>query len=85
MARKPKETKVIHRKLGRERAWGLADSDKNTIEIDERLSGYKYMEIALHELYHCKHPDWSESKIVRESRATAKFLWKAGFRWVDLK
>lgn len=83
MPRKKEVHKVIHRKLGKEKAWGLADSDKNTIEIDERLTGYRYLLYSLHEHYHLKHPDWSETKVRKESSKTARFLWDLGFRWVD--
>lgn len=79
-----KPTKVIHRKLGKERAWGLADVDKNKIEIDERVKGYRYLLYMLHEHFHIKHPDWSETKVVKESRKTARFLWDNGFRWCDI-
>lgn len=83
MPKKKEVHKVIHRKLGKEKAWGLADSDKNTIEIDERLTGYRYLLYSLHEHYHLKHPDWSETKVRKESSKTARFLWDLGFRWVD--
>jgi len=83
MAKTEKIHKVVHRKLGKEKAWGLADSDKNTIEIDERLTGYRYLLYLLHEHFHIKHPDWSETKIRKESSKTARFLWNMGFRWVD--
>ena len=77
--------KVEHRKLGREKAHGLAWDEKNKIEIDIRLTGYRYLLIALHEHFHLKHPDWSETRVRKESSLTAGFLWKMGFRWVELK
>jgi diadenosine tetraphosphatase ApaH/serine/threonine PP2A family protein phosphatase len=83
MAKKNEVHKVVHRKLGKEKAWGLADTEKNTIEIDERLMGYRYLLICLHEHFHLKHPDWSETKVRKESSKTARFLWNLGFRWVD--
>ena len=83
MAQKKTLHKVIHRKLGKEQAWGQVDIENNTIEIDERLTGYRYFLILLHEHFHLKHPDWSETKVVKESRKTARFLWDMGFRWVD--
>ena len=83
MAKKNEVHKVVHRKLGKEKAWGLADTEKNTIEIDERLTGYRHLLICLHEHFHLKHPDWSETKVRKESSKTARFLWNLGFRWVD--
>jgi hypothetical protein len=76
---------VVHRKLGKERAYGIAYTEENTMEIDERLRGYRYMLYLLHEHFHLKHPDWSESKVVKESRKTARFMWQMGFRYVELK
>lgn len=83
MPQKKKVHKVVHRKLGKEQAWGLADTERNLIEIDERLTGYRYLLICLHEHFHIKHPDWSETKVRREASKTARFLWDLGFRWVD--
>ena len=76
---------VVHRKLGKERAYGIAYTEENTMEIDERLRGYRYMLYLLHEHFHLKHPDWSESKVLKESRKTARFMWQMGFRYVELK
>lgn len=76
---------IIHRKLGKERAWGMAHDEDNLIEIDERIKGYRYLLYLLHEHFHLKHPDWSETKVIKESSKTARFLWECGFRWVELK
>ena len=75
--------KIVHRKLGKEQAYGLAHIDENKLEIDERLTGYRYLLYLLHEHFHLKHPDWSETKVRKESSKTARFLWDLGFRWVD--
>lgn len=85
MARKRKDTLVIHRKLGKERVWGWAHIGENKIELDESLSGYRYSLYALHEHFHLRHPEWSETKVKKEASATAKFMKQIGFRWVDLK
>jgi hypothetical protein len=77
--------KIVHRKLGKEKADGLAWTDENKMEIDIRLKGYRYLLTALHEHFHLKHPDWSETKVNRESSKTARFLWGLGFRKVDIK
>lgn len=74
---------IVHRKLGKERALGLAYTDENRMEIDSRLKGYRYLLYMLHEHFHLKHPDWSETKVRKESSKTAMFLWEAGFRKVD--
>lgn len=77
--------KVEHKKLGKEQAYGIAFIGENRLQIDERLKGYRYMLYLLHEHFHLKHPDWSETKIRRESSKTARFMWKMGFRWVELQ
>ena len=75
--------KIVHRKLGKERAYGIAYTEENTMEIETRLKGYRYLLYLLHEHFHLKHPDWSETKVRKESSKTARFLWDLGFRWVD--
>lgn len=74
---------IVHRKLGKERAYGIAYTDENKMEIDPRLKGYRYLLYLLHEHFHLKHPDWSETKVRKESSKTAMFLWGLGFRKVD--
>jgi len=66
--------RVVHRKLGRERAVGLAWKDDNKIEIDEGLKTYRYLLTMLHEHFHIRHKEWSETKILKESSLTASFL-----------
>jgi hypothetical protein len=85
MTQKKNPHKVIHRKLGKERAYGLAHTDDNLMELDERLKGYRYMLYALHEHFHLKHPKWSETKVRQECSKTARFMWNLGFRKVDIK
>ena len=74
--------KVIHKKLGREKAYGMADSD-GVVYIDPRLKGKKHMEIILHECLHLLYPDDSEEAIVDKSVTLCKILWKEGYRRVD--
>ena len=76
--------RVIHKKLGKEQAYGIAYTDQNKLEIDIRLTGYRYLLYLLHEHFHLKHPDWSETKVRKESSKKARFLWKMNFRYVDL-
>ena len=77
--------KVIPKKLGKEQAYGIAYTDKNKLEIDERLRGYRYLLYLLHEHFHLKHPDWSETKVRKESSKTARFIWNMNFRLVELQ
>lgn len=74
--------KVIKRKLGREKAYGLAHSD-GIIEIDERLKGRKLLEILIHEALHILNPTHEEDEVVKQSKALTKLLWKEGYRLTD--
>ncbi len=84
MPPRPKKTKVVHRKLGKEKAYGMAHIEANKIEIDSRLKTKKYLEILLHEKLHILHPDWSETAVIKESKALAGFIWDNHYRWVEL-
>lgn len=78
------DMKVVYRKLGKEKAWGQAHIDSNTIEIDPRLKGRKKMEILIHEAIHLLNPEMSETKVLEQGRKIANLLWKQNFRQVDL-
>jgi len=76
---------VIEKKLGRERAYGQAHQDDNIIEVDPRLEPKNHLYVMVHELEHLLHTDWSETKVIKESKAISNFLWKHGYRKVNLK
>ena len=78
-----KEIKIIHRKLGQERAHGQAFQDDRIIEIDSRLVGKKHLEVLIHELHHVLNPDFSETKIDQQAKEFAKYLWKQKYRKID--
>lgn len=75
--------KVINRKLGKEKAYGLAHLDSNTIEIDTRLKPKHKLEITIHEALHILYPMESESAIVRKSKRLCAVLWNEGYRKVE--
>jgi hypothetical protein len=74
--------KVIHKKLGREQAHGIAESD-GIVYIDSRLKGKKHLEILLHECMHLLNPMDDEESIVDKSVTLCNILWKEGYRRVD--
>lgn len=74
--------KIIYKKLGREQAYGVADSD-GIIYIDPRLKGRKKMEIYIHEIFHLFNPNDSEEEVVEKSVTLTKILWNLGYRQVD--
>lgn len=84
MKPRKKPIKVIHRKLGREKAYGQAWKDERIIEIDERVIGKEYLDTVIHEVTHCQFPKMPEITVNARSTELANILWDLGFRWVDL-
>jgi len=78
-----KNLKITIRKLGKEKSWGLAHLGNNEIELDERLKGYRFLLYLLHEFMHIRHPEWSETKVRKESSKMAILLWKQNFRKIE--
>ena len=74
--------KIIYKKLGREQAHGIAESD-GIIYLDPRLKGKKHLEICVHEVLHLLNPNDSELAIIKKSITLTKVLWKEGYRKVD--
>lgn len=81
---KDKLTKVVHKKLGKENAWGLCYKDRNEIHIDSRLKGRDYFQTICHELIHNHCPDLIEEKVEDLSTRLFEDLWALGFRKTDL-
>jgi len=69
--------------LGRQKAVGLAYTDIRRILLDERLTGFDYLETAVHEILHCQNPKFSEEQVTAQGFEMADLLWKLGFRKVD--
>jgi len=78
-----KKTKVVHRKLGREKADGLAYKGFAEIHIDERLSGKNYLLTAIHELLHIHRPELTEEEVVELSESLCDDLWELKIRRID--
>jgi hypothetical protein len=75
--------KIIYKKLGRERLWGEANLNDNSIVLDSRLKGRKALEILIHECSHCILPSLNEDEIVRISTILTKVLWSENYRRID--
>lgn len=80
---KRRRIKVVYKKLGRANAWGLAYSEGNLVELDNRLKGKKHLEILTHEVIHLLLPDASEEEVEHISINLINILWKEGYRRVD--
>ena len=74
--------KVKYKKLGKEKVWGLADSD-GIIYLDTRLNGIKHLEILIHESLHLLYPEDSEELIVEKSISLTKLIWSQRYRRIE--
>lgn len=83
MAKSTNATKVSHRKLGREKVWGLAHLSFNHIELDIRLKGRRHLLYLVHEMLHIIEPTWSETKVKKVSTKVTDLLWEQKYRRVD--
>ena len=75
--------KVIRKKLGKQRLWGEANYEDDSILLDPRLNGKKEMEILIHEATHIVQKELSEEGVERLSIALTHLLWDQGYRKVD--
>ena len=85
----PKTTKcgkitIVEKKLGREKALGLAYQGEGLIEIDPRQSNKAYLDTLIHEGIHILCPEWSEHKVKKNANKLTEILWKSGYRKVQL-
>ena len=78
-------TKVLVRKLGREKAVGLAYKEHNEIHLDPRQSGKNYFNTSIHELLHIAYPNMSEKEVEKGANKITNSLWKQGYRKTVLK
>ena len=76
------EIKVKYQKLGKQKVWGLADSE-GIIYIDSRLKGKKHLEILIHEALHILLPEAEEDEIVVKSIALTNLIWKKRYRRIE--
>ncbi len=84
MAKRDKKIpKIVERKLGREKAWGLCYQGIAEIEIDPRLKPERRLIILCHELLHHCFEDLSEQEIDRAGIVIGKALWKQNYRRVE--
>ena len=79
-----KSIKVIERKMGREKAVGMA-FEHDEIHIDPRQTAKEECDTYIHEVIHLIFPNWKERKVAATARKISSFLWKQGFRRVKLK
>lgn len=83
MSRRSK-SKVVYRRLGREKAWGQATIGEGLIEIDPRLGAKRQLEVLCHEQVHLTFPEMSEAQVDRAGKDLAAVLWDQNYRRVLL-
>jgi hypothetical protein len=71
---------IVHRKLGKEQAFGQADTDTGLVEIDSRLKGVEHLDTLIHEILHVQNPRWGELKVQGHATELATLLWEQGYR-----
>ncbi len=74
--------KVKYKKLGKEKAWGLADSS-GTVYIDPRLKGKKALEILIHECIHLLWEEEEEDDVIEKSVALCNAIWQQRYRRIE--
>ena len=72
---------VVYKKLGRNRANGMADEGK--IYIDPRVKGRKELEMFNHEGLHILAPYLTEEAVTSIAAELTRVQWEAGFRKID--
>jgi hypothetical protein len=74
---------IIHKKLGKHKAVGLAYKEEGVIFIEQNLKGINHLETLIHEIVHIQNPKWSEIKVKGHSAEMAKLLWDNNYRKVE--
>ena len=74
---------VKERKLGREKAWGLAHTAEGIIEIESSLKSRRRLNILIHEALHILNPEWSESKVIKQAGRLTKLIWTQNYRRIE--
>ena len=77
-----KVKQIVHKKLGKEKANGLAFCDTGVINIDERLRGREHLLTCIHEIMHIQNSKWSELKVEGHSKEMATLIWDSHYRQI---
>lgn len=78
----PKRITMRRRKLGKERAVGLAHPD-GLIEVDPRERGKDLLDTTLHEAIHVCLPNATEEHVEQMAGLLADLLWRDHWRRVE--
>lgn len=72
--------RIVERKLGLDKAWGLYYHGENLIEIDPRQKNRKYLKTLIHELLHHSCPWMSEYMVDKTARIISEGVWRQGYK-----
>jgi hypothetical protein len=76
---KRRRLRIVERKLGREKAWGLRWAD-GLIEVDPRQKSRYYLNTLVHEVLHEALDELSEKQVARTAGMIAEAVWGAKYR-----
>ena len=79
----PKKIKLEDKRLGREKAHGLAFHGESKIQIDPTQCSKMRLDTVLHEGIHILDPNLSELKVRAYANRLAELLWKDRWRRLE--
>jgi hypothetical protein len=78
----PRTLKIRDRKLGKEKAHGLAHAP-DLIEVDPSQSSREMLDTVCHEALHLLLPDESEVRIIALANRMSDLLWRDRWRRIE--
>jgi hypothetical protein len=79
----PVRIKLVERKLGREKAHGLAHQGDGVIEIDPKQDSKERLDTILHEGIHILDPNLPKMKVRAYANRLSDLLWKDRWRRME--
>jgi len=74
---------IVERKLGRERAVGMALRSTRQIVVDPRQGQRDRLDTLLHEGLHHLRPDWTEGEVADAAGMLCRLVWRDRYRRVE--
>lgn len=71
---KPEDITIKYKKLGRNKALGLAYKEENLIYLDPKLKGKDFLNVMIHELFHLYFPYLEEDIIDNAANGISQLL-----------
>ena len=83
VGRPRKKIQVIEKKLGREKAYGIAYGSEMRIEVEERQESKDYLDTLIHEMLHCFAPKWGEKRVSETANEMTRIIWNKNYRRIE--